>query len=141
MISISTRIVVDMVVPNGFSQVCCVGWSKNESWAETKSVWTHSGDNNAAAKKPALHRVSIDAIKGNCGTQTADVRDGTFVASCILKLNFEEGRSVLDELQHVHVLHMPPSDTKCEHLCHVKVLLLAAAMCVALSHVIRSEES
>ena len=73
MISISARIVVDMVVANGLSQVCCVGWSKNESWAETKSVWTDSGNKNAAAKKPALHRVCIHAIKGNCGTQTADI--------------------------------------------------------------------
>ena len=126
--SISARIVVDMVVTNGFSQVCCVSWSTNEGWAKTKSVWTDSGDNNAAAQKPALHRVCIGAIKGNCGTQTANIRDGTFIASCIIKLNFEERRSVLDELKHVHILHMPPSDTECEHLCHVKVLFLAAAM-------------
>ena len=141
MFSISARIVVDMVVTNGLSQVCCVSWSTNEGWAKTKSVWTDSGDNNAAAQKPALHRVCINTVECNRGTQAANIRDGTFVTSCIIKLNFEEGRSVLDELKHVHVLHVPPSDTECEHLCHVKVLLLAAAMCVALSHVIRREES
>ena len=116
MFSISARIVVDMVVTDGLPQVCCVSWSTNEGWAKTKSVWTDSGDNNAAAQKPALHRVCINTVECNRGTQAANIRDGTFVASCIIKLNFEEGRSVLDELKHVHVLHVPPSDTECEHL-------------------------